>query len=416
MYMIAKIFFESINQAFSSLFANKLRTFLSLIGITIGIFCIISVKSAVDSLENNILDGFSELGTNAIYVEKSPWDEDYSTSYWKYAKYPNPDLDDYEVIVRKSKLTDKAAFNVFTGGKTIKYKSNSVSDAFVMGGSYDFQEIQGLEFAKGRYLTRPEFASGTNKAVLGYKVGKELFQNLDPIGREVKFMGQTYQVIGVLEEEGESMFNFMNFDEVIWVSLTNFRRNFNIKGNNIGESLIVTAKPEVDLENLKSEVTGILRAHRKLKPREKSNFSLMEMSALNDMLEPFFKALNLSGWFIGGFALLVGMFSVANIMFVSVKERTNIIGIKKALGAPKIVILLEFLIEAIILCLIGGLVGLLISYGMIAGIGAALDFNMVMTSNNASFGVIVSIVVGIIAGVVPAYLASRLDPVEAMRQ
>ena len=416
--MIFKIIVESIRQAFSSMLANKLRTFLSLVGITIGIFCIISVKSAVDSLKDNVMDGLSEIGTGVVYVEKFPWnDGDWENNYFKYMKRPDPDFQDFEVIKKKSKLADKLAYTVFTGGKTIKYKSSSVSNLSVMGSSFDFQDIQSLDMEKGRYFTRSEYNSGANKIILGSIAAKELFQNIDPIGKEVKLFGQNYNIIGVLKEEGESMFNFMNFDDVIWISLTNARRFMNIKdGRGIGESLVVRGKDGVDNEELKGELTGILRSHRRLRPKDGDNFSLMELSSLNKVLDGFFGTLNVAGIFIGGFALIVGMFSVANIMFVSVKERTNIIGIKKALGAKKYVILSEFLIEAIVLCIIGGCIGLLVSFGMIKLIAVMMDFNMKLTLNNALVGLIISIVVGVISGIIPAFLASRLDAVVAIRQ
>lgn len=414
--LLFKVIIESVRQAFSSLTGNKLRSFLSLIGITIGIFSIISVQSAVDSLENNVKEGFSEMGSNTVYVEKQPWNQDWENEYFKYLKRPNPDLSDYEVIKEKSKLADQAAFSVFTGNKTIKYKSSSVSGAFIMGGSYEFQKIQSLDIEQGRYFNPIEYSSGANKVILGNALLKELFQNLNPIGKEVKLFGQKYQVIGTLKEEGESMFNFMNFDEVIWIPLTNARRFLNIRDSeSVGESLVVKAKPNVELEDLKSELTGILRAHRRLRPIEEDNFSLMEISALNQLLEGFFGTLNIAGLIIGLFALFVGMFSVANIMFVSVKERTNIIGIKKALGAQNIIILFEFLIEAIILCMIGGAFGLLVSYGLITVLSNVLGFPMTMTFANALLGILISIGVGIISGIIPAIMASILDPVEAMR-
>ena len=417
MILLIKIIIESIRQAFNSMVANKLRTFLSLVGITIGIFCIISVKSAVDSLQDNVMDGLSEIGNGVIYIEKYPWNEDWEENYFKYMKRPDPDFQDYEVLKKKSKLADKLAYTVFSGGKTVKYKSSSVSDITVMGSSFEFQDIQGLEIEKGRYFTGSEYNSGANKIILGSVSAKELFQNLNPIGKKVKLFGQSYDIIGVLEEEGESMFNFMNFDDVIWIPLTNSMRFMNIKdGRGVGESLVVRGKEGVDNEDLKSEVAAILRSHRKLRPKDKNNFSLMELSSLNQVLDSFFGTLNVAGWIIGGFALIVGMFSVANIMFVSVKERTNIIGIKKAIGAKKYVILLEFLVEAVVLCLIGGIIGLGVSYGMISLISYLMDFKMQMTPGNAVAGVLISVVVGVISGIIPAYLASRLDAVVAIRQ
>lgn len=417
MFMLFRSILEGIRQAFGSLAANKLRSFLSLVGITIGIFCIISVKSAVDSLQDNVMDGLSEIGAGTIYIEKYPWNEDWEENYHKYMKRPDPDLEDYEVIKRKSKLADLIAFSIFSTGKTIKYKSSSLSGLYVMGSTYELQELQKLDIEKGRYFTNAEYNSGANKVILGSISAKELFGNLEPVGKEVKLFGQSFKVIGVLKEEGESMFNFINYDDVVWVCLTNARRFMNIKdGKVVGESLVIKPKDGVNADDLKSEITGILRSHRQLKPKDDDNFSLMELSSLNNILDGFFGTLNIAGLIIGGFALIVGMFSVANIMFVSVKERTNIIGIKKALGARKGMIMLEFLIEAIILCIIGGLVGLLVSYGIIKAIAILADYQMQMTAANAIMGIIVSIVVGMISGILPAFLAARMDPVVAMRQ
>lgn len=416
MITIIKVIHESIMQAFQSLFANKLRSFLSLVGITIGIFCIISVKSAVNSLEDNIKEGFTELGTNAVYVEKFPWNENYEQSYWKYMKRPAPSLSDYEVIKEKSELTKDVTYNIFTGGKTMSYKSSSATGAFIMGAAYEYQSIQKLEIEKGRYFTNLEYNNATNKAILGYELAEQLFQNEEPVGKRVKVFGQKFQVIGVLKKEGESPFNFINFDDVLWLPLTTARRFINIRDERtVSRFLMVEAKAEVPLDELKGELAGILRAHRKLRPKEDDNFSLMEMSLLNQVMEGFFRTLNMAGIFIGGFALIVGMFSVANIMFVSVKERTNIIGIKKAIGAKNGIILLEFLIEAVVLCIIGGIFGLLVSYGLIIGMAKAIDFQMSLSVENAMVGIFISVVVGILSGIIPAFLASRLDPVEAIR-
>ena len=391
---------------------------MSLVGITIGIFCIISVKTAVDSLQNNVREGLSELGSETIYVEKFPWnDNDWENNYFKYIKRPDPGLSDYEVIKEKSKYAKKVSFSVFQGGKTIKHKSSSVSGITVKGSTFEFQDIQQLEIEKGRHFTLSEYNSGANKVILGSIAAEELFQNQEPVGKQVKLFGQNYRVIGVLKKEGESMFNFMNFDDSAWVSLTNARRFMNIAdGRGISEMLAIKSKEDVSADELKGELTGILRSHRKLKPKDKDNFSLMEMSSLDQVLDGFFLTLNIAGLFIGMFALVVGMVSVANIMFVSVKERTNIIGIKKALGAKKVVILLEFLIEAIVLCLLGGLAGLLLSYGVTNLISALADFDMVLSFRNMLGGLTISILVGLVSGILPAYFASKMDPVVAIRQ
>lgn len=411
-----KIIVESILQAVHSLRSNLLRTLLSLLGITIGIFCIITVKSAVDSLQKSIIEGFNELGNDVIYIDRMPWNEDRNQNYWKYLKRPDPSFDDYDVIKRKSKLAQRASFNVFSIGNTIKFESSSVSNAFIMGSTYEYSSIKALKLAEGRFLTPVEFSTGANKVILGYKVYQNLFGNINGIGKNVKLFGQNFQVVGYLESEGDNAFNFLNFDEVIWISFTNIKRFLNTGDkSNVGKMLAVQAKEGVPLDELKSEVTGIVRAARRLKPLENDNFSINELSQLSQVLDKVFGVLNIAGFIIGIFALIVGMFSVANIMFVSVKERTSIIGIKKALGAKRYVILMEFLIESVILCVIGGFMGLLLVVIALMVISSFIPFSMSMSLSNMLVGVIVSVLVGVVSGILPALQASGMDPVEAIR-
>lgn len=416
MFVLLKVIYESVLQALQSLTGNKLRTFLSLLGITIGIFCIIAVKSAVDSLQDNIISGFNELGSDVIYVDKFPWDEDPGQNYWKYARRPDPSYDDYQKIKDRSRLAQTASYVVFTGGRTIKFESSSVSNAFIMGSTPEYQEIQNNEIVGGRYFTYQEQLTGRNKLILGHAVAEALFENKEPIGKYVKLFGQKFQVIGRLKEEGDNAFNFINFDDVIWIPFNTAKKFVNTKDeSSVGRMLNVKSISGASLEDLKGEVTGILRAERRLKPTEDNNFSLNELSVLTSVLDNLFGVINVVGLIIGIFALVVGMFSVANIMFVSVKERTNIIGIKKALGAKRIIILLEFLVEAVILCLIGGLIGLGFVGAVLFIVSRAIDFQMVLSMSNILTGVLWSVAVGIISGLIPALQASKMDPVEAMR-
>ncbi len=416
MSVLLKISWESFQQALGALKSNKMRTFLSLLGITIGIFCIITVKSAVDSLQANIVEGFNELGSDVIYLDKMPWNQDADQNYWKYAKRPDPSFDDYKAIIKKSKLTANTAFVIFTGGYTIKYRSSSVSNAFIMGSTYEYAQIQNLKLAEGRYFSQSEYESGSNKVILGFKLYNELFPNFNGLGKEVKLFGQNFQVLGYLESEGDNAFNFMNFDEAMWLSFNSIKKYVNVKDeSNVGRMLTIKAKPNVSMDDLKGEVTGIIRAERRQKPLEADNFSLNELSMLSQVLDKVFGVLNIAGLIIGIFALIVGMVSVANIMFVSVKERTNIIGIKKALGAKRFIILMEFLIESIILCILGGMIGLILVFITLKLISLMIPFKMSLSIFNIMIGVGTSIIVGIIAGIIPASQASAMNPVDAIR-
>jgi len=411
-----KIFLESCIQAWNALIQNKLRTLLSLLGIMIGIFCIITVKAAVDSLEESIVDGFKELGSDVIYVDRMPWNEDPGQNYWKYMKRPKPDYEDYNFIKERSKLSAGISYCIFTGGKSIKFQSNAITNAFIMGSTYEYFDLQGMTLEEGRYFTTAEYLSGSNKVILGYKLYKELFGSINGIGRKVRLFGQNYQVIGYLTAEGEGMFNFINFDEVIWVTFNNVKRFVNVnETENIGNLLSLKAKKGVDMEEVKVETAGIIRAGRGVKPFEADNFALNTLSALSQVLESVFGAINIAGLIIGIFALIVGMFSVSNIMFVSVKERTNIIGIKKALGAKREVILSEFLIESVFLCVLGGLIGIVLVYITLLALSSVTPFEMKLSLSNVLQGISWSVAVGIISGMIPAIQASGMDPVEAIR-
>lgn len=416
MITLIKVIVESVRQALQELFGNKLRTFLSLLGITIGIFCIIGVQAAVDSLEDNVRGSFEKLGSDIVYVNRYSWMSDPS-NWWKYRKRPAPTFGDYEVVKTKIKNADLVAFHVDLGYRTVKYKSNSIERAELIGVSYEYSEMFNLPFEKGRYFSSSEYFYGANKIIIGYQVAEELFGTIEPIGKKIKIRGKSYDVIGVIEKAGDDLINIKDYDDALFVPYEHAKTLANLKAKNFwGSTVSIKAAEGIDIEDLKDEATGILRAYRKLKPKEETNFSLNELTMLSSVLDSFFGVLNMAGLFIGIFAIIVGMFSVANIMFVSVKERTNIIGIKKALGAKRYIILLEFLIESIILCILGGIMGLILVYGIINILSAAIGFEMVLSNNNIFLGVIISVVVGIISGVIPAWQAARMDPVVAIRK
>ncbi|HQW01664.1 MAG TPA: ABC transporter permease [Saprospiraceae bacterium] len=415
--MFFKLIYESIVQAFQQLSANKLRSFLSLTGISIGIICIISVLSAVDSLKDNVSASFEKLGNDVLYIDKMPWNEDPSQNWWKYQQRPQPSYEDLEVIKKKSKLSDMASFSVFMPSRTIKFGASSIEGAFMAGVTDDYAEIFNFDFEKGRFFTPFESANGTNRVILGAVVAEKLFGTIDPIGKEINIKGLDFQVIGVLRKEGTTLINIFQFDEAVVISFNTAKKLINVKSRNSwGTSLNVKAMAGVNLDDLKDEITGILRSARKIKPRENENFAVNQLSMFTNLLEPIFSTMNVVGIFIGGFSILVGMFSVANIMFVSVKERTSIIGIKKALGARPIVILLEFLIESVVLCLVGALIGLLIVYGLLKLATVAFSYQIYLSGGNILIALILSLVIGILSGLIPAWQAARLDPVEAMRK
>lgn len=415
--MFLKVIYESIVQAFQQLAANKLRSFLSLTGISIGIICIISVLSAVDSLKDNVSKSFEKLGNDVLYVDKMPWNEDPGQNWWKYQQRPEPSYEDLVAIKKQAKLSEQASFSVLVPGRTVKFGSNNVEGAFIAGVTDDYDDIFNLELAKGRFFTPFESANGTNRAIIGSVLADELFGSTDPIGKEMKIKGMDFQVIGVLKKEGTTLINIFQFDEAILISYNTAKKLVNVKSRNTwGTSLNIKAREGVSLDDLRDEVTGILRSERKIKPRETENFAINQLSMFTKLLEPIFSTMNVVGIFIGGFSILVGMFSVANIMFVSVKERTSIIGIKKALGARQSIILLEFLIESVVLCLIGAIIGLLIVYGLLKLATIVFHYDIYLTTGNVVIALVLALVIGVLSGLIPAWQAARLDPVEAMRK
>lgn len=416
MRVILRVVNESIFQALHQLTSNKLRTLLSLLGITIGIFCIVGVQSAVDSLKDNIMGSLEKLGDDVVYVSKMPWSEDPHANWWKYMRRPSPDYKDLLAIKRKVKSASLADFHLFIGSRTAKYRSNSVEGVFTVAVTYDFEKLFNVEFEKGRYWTPSEYHYGSNKIFIGHNIAEKLFGKLDPIGKTIKMFGRDMIIIGVFKKSGKDLLQIMNFDNIAVVSYE-FAKSFaNVKNTGFwGGSVNVKAKEGVSVEQLKDDLIGPLRAARRLKPLEENNFALNNLTVLANLFEQFFGVLNMVGWAIGVFAILVGIFSVANIMFVSVRERTNIIGIKKALGARRGIILMEFLIEAVILCLIGGLFGMALVYGVLQLLSTALPFPIYIDFGNLMFGIGLSVAVGILSGLIPAMQASQLDPVEAIR-
>lgn len=412
LFLIGKLIRESYLFAFNEVLINKTRTILSLLGITIGIFSIISVFTVFDSMEHSIKTEIESLGDNVLFVQKWPWQMGGDYPWWKYYKRPEPRMQDLKEIQKRSTASSAAAFLVEVR-RTVKYQNNSIENVTILAVTYDFDKVLPFNLGEGRYFTPTEMLSGDNVVIIGARIARNLFGEWkDPIGKKIKIFGLNLEVIGLIEEEGEDMFGNTSDDQVIIP--VNFARNV-IDMHDIGSSVVVRAKPDVSNDQLKDELTGIMRSIRKLKPSADDDFAINETDIITRGFDDFFSFIAVIGWVIGSFSLLVGGFGIANIMFVSVKERTNQIGIQKSLGAKRYFILLEFLFEAIFLSLFGGIIGLLIVFILTLIVSNSLGFDMLLTEGNILLGVLVSAFIGLISGFIPAYSASRLDPVEAMR-
>jgi putative ABC transport system permease protein len=418
-FLFVKLFRESFLFAFEALRVNKLRTILSLLGITIGIFAIISVFTITDALERKIRTDVESLGNNVIYVQKWPWvpegggDGEYP--WWKYLNRPLPGFKEMEDLLHRSGSVDAGAYVAQIGGQLLKYKNSSVENADILCVSQDYDRIKSFELEEGRYFTENESTSGRPICLVGANVKDALFPNSSAIGEQISVRGSKLTVIGVIKKEGKSMVDISSDDNI--VIPVNFARNLvNLRSDRIDPYIMVKAKEGVATAEMRDELKGAMRSIRKLNPKDDDNFALNEISLLSSGLESIFFSLSFGGWVIGIFSILVGGFGIANIMFVSVRERTSIIGIQKSLGSKNYFILLQFLVESIILCVMGGILGLLIIYGLTTLIaGSFEDFNFVLTAGNITLGIGLSACIGILSGFIPAFQASRMNPVDAIR-
>ncbi|MCF8298945.1 MAG: ABC transporter permease [Saprospiraceae bacterium] len=414
MMLFLKLIKESLLFALNAIVVNKLRTILSLLGITIGIFSIISVFTIFDSMENYVRKNIESLGDNVIFIRKWPQFE-FNPNYpwWEYWKRPTVSIDELKEIEKRSKGMDYGVF-VASTSKSVDYLGNTIESATILGVSQDYDKVLSIELLDGRYFTPIESNSGRNVAILGYEIAENLFENIDPIGKKIKIFGRKLKVIGVLAKEGDDNLGG-SFDDQVILPVNFIRNIIDIKNERYGGTIIIKGKPNVSNDELKDELIGNMRSIRKLKPSADDNFSIEEITLLAKAFDSIFSMFSIVGWIIGMFSLLVGGFGIANIMFVSVRERTGIIGIQKALGAKRYFILFQFLFEAVFLCLIGGLLGLLIVYiGTIIGTNA-MGMELILTRGNVLLTLLITSLIGLLSGIIPAFFAARMHPVEAIR-
>lgn len=396
------------------LWKNKLRTFLSLFGITIGIFCIIGVLATVNSLEHNIQNEIKSLGTNTIYIDK--WEytgggPDYP--WWRYVKRPEPKYDEIKQIKERTPSAKYVAF-LINANDNVEYRDNSLSGVNLYGNSEEFQNIQPVDIAYGRFITESEFDHGSPVAIIGNEVAEKLFLSPEvAVGKLLQVRGKKVQILGVIKKQGKSMIGGWQFDQSV-IMPYKFARNI-MWARNSSPVILVQGKDNLRSVALKDDLRGAMRAIHKLNPREDDNFALNDINDFSEAVSNIFVPLNIGGWIIAGISLIVGMFGVANIMFVTVRERTNQIGIKKAIGAKKRVILAEFLLESAFLCIIGGLMGLLLVFILTKILSGAFNFPVFISTANLVLAFSISFIVGVLAGIIPASQAARLDPVVAIR-
>lgn len=406
------ILINSFRLTFQEIKVNKLRTFLSLIGISFGIFCIIGVLATVNSLEINIQNQLQSLGTNTVYIDK--WEYGGSSDYpwWKYQKRPDMRYHEMGLIRERSQLTDAIAF-VISSRVNIIYQDFALEGVNMEGATEEKNDITPHEIQYGRYISGNEFLDGSPVVVMGYTNAENLFdQPESAIGKQVKIRNKSATVVGVIKKVGTSLIG-ENTDQSIYTSYRFARQLLN--ESNASPTIVVKGREGVSTDALADELEGIMRSIRKLSPTEEDNFTLNKISTLSDRITSTFKSINLGGWAIGILSLVVGAFGISNIMFVTVKERTPVIGLKKAIGAKKRSILAEFLLEAAIICVLGGIMGVFLVFLLTLVLTGLLNFPVFISIGVLSLAIIICIIVGIISGIIPAYTAANLDPVVAIR-
>jgi len=411
--MFFRLFKEGVLFAVSSVAVNKLRTFLSLFGITIGIFSIISVFTVLDWMGKAIHDSISTMGDNLVYVEKFPWSFDPNLAWWDIIRWPAVSVKDYEAILNKSEKSKAACFMIYHND-VIKYRKNQTDNAQVWTPTHEYEELRSFDIENGRYFSPEESASGKNVAILGHEVALRLFENADPVGKQITIAGNKINVIGVFKKEGKGGISDPGLD-IITVVPFNYAKTFiNMRNRFLQTTLMIKPQEGVQVQELSDEVTMILRAARRLQPYEVSNFSVNKASLLTQGFDAVFAGIKFGGGIIGGFAILVGGFGIANIMFVSVRERTNQIGIQKALGAKRFFILEQFLVESVLLSIIGGLLGVFLIFIGTLVVNYLWELNMYLTMANVLLAILISGIIGVVAGYAPAYAAAKMNPVDAI--
>lgn len=387
---------------------------LSLLGVTIGIFSIIAVLAAVDSLEKEIKGSISSLDQSTMIVMRFSFGPT-EIPQWKRQQFPDVSYEEYEYLSRNLPDLEAASFVLNVPEESIKYIDNTANEVGIAAVSWEYYDIEALQLEEGRFFNQAESVRGAPVIILGHDVAQNLFEGSDPMGKKVRLYGRKFTVIGLLEKQGQSLFGGSH-DANVFVPVNIVRRIYGSNNRRTFPQIILKPEDGVDSAEFVAMVEQQMRNNRGLRREEINNFFVNQLQGFTDFIDNITGQMNFIGLIISGFSLLVGGFGIANIMFVSVKERTNLIGIQKSLGAKNRFILFQFLFEAVILAVIGGLIGLFLVW-LVSLLASQFtgDFEFVLSPWNMFIGTAVSAVIGLISGIIPAISASKLDPVEAIR-
>jgi len=401
---------ESFKIAFTAIKTNKTRGILTTLGIIIGILAVVTTMTVANGLGNNFKESISAIGSDVLYVSRMPWI--ITGNFFEFRNRPR--LTYKEGVKLKQRLKNAAAINPSTGTrKNIKYKSEVLEGVIAIGTTDEQIKVSSSLPEFGRFISSLDVQNKKFVCVIGSEIREQLFKSVDPINKKMKIGRYNFRVVGIMEKQGSAgFFGGPNFDRQIFIPISTFIKAYGAR--NRGFDIAVKAPSQDEMDNFRYEIIGEMRKIRKQKPTEKDNFSINSMNTLMTAYNNVMGVIILIGMLITSISLFVGGIGVMNIMFVSVTERTREIGIRKAIGARRRTILTQFLFESSSICLVGGFLGLLLSFGVASLINKLL-MPATVSLGIAIVAISVSILVGVISGIIPAFRASRLDPIEALR-
>ncbi len=395
---------ENFRIALQAIMGNKSRAVLTMLGIVIGVLAVTLMGTLISGLDRSFEKSMSFLGKDVLFISKYEWFSD--MDWWEMRNRPDMQLDYADKLLEYSNVV-VAATPVMTRGVDVSRGDLSLSGVRMRGTRPEYLQTSFMNIGRGRFITGGEDRSGSHVAVIGADVAKGLFENRDPLGEKFKVSGVKFRVIGVIEKQG-SFLGLFSLDNQIIIPLGTFTRLFSRRGH-----MEIDAKVIGNVDDAAEEVRGVMRRIRGLRPQEKDNFGINQQKAFETQYSMIKLAIGGTGVFITILSLVVGGIGIMNIMFVSVKERTREIGVRKAIGATSTLILGQFLMEAVFICLVAGLIGLGLAYG-----GSLLIDKFVFPSAMPLWlgvvSVVLSVLVGVISGIAPSFKAARLDPIEAL--
>ncbi len=398
---------ENIVISYKAIIAHKMRSFLATLGIVIGITAVTLMQTAIEGINRAFESSIASVGADVLYVQKFEWFGTQDFEFYRNRK--DLTMQQYEYLKKNSQTAETMCPSVGSA-KTVKYGSLDLEGVFIIGTTDEYQKTLGVNMEDGRFFTAKESEGGSPVCLIGTDVKNAFFENVNPIGKDIKIGSYSFRIIGVMEKQG-SMLGLFSLDNRVIIPIHRF---FKLYGTRRSLSINVKAGDVKNLEETKEEITSIMRKTRKVPPGKQNDFGINQQSAFRETYDQLTSLIKIIGLLITSLSLIVGSVGIANIMFVSVKERTKEIGIRKAIGAKRRTILMQFLVESVVICLLGGTVGL----GIAFPISLIIDAFVLPTAMPlwvVVLGIFISLMFGVLSGFFPAYNAAKMDPVDSLR-